>query len=196
MFLLARLYLESLLDKRTKAKVLSTLASLSRGRHSLNEAYEDAVNRIDSQLPEDGALAKRTIGWLSYAKWPLRTEELCHALAVTTGDNALDKDNIPDVEDIVSICAGLVVVDHRSNIIRLVHYTIQEFFEKRRLGWHPRAEVEIASSLLTYLSFDVFQTCAADESPRALDEIRGVSTSRLCGKKYWVTCHAGARQSR
>ena len=55
----------------------------------------------------------------------------------------------------VSSCAGLVTVD--SNIIRLVHYTTQEYFQ--RCGSKSFEDVQkdiIATSCLTYLSYDVF----------------------------------------
>lgn len=34
----------------------------------------------------------------------------------------LDRENILDVEDLLSVCAGIVVVDQESAVIRLVHY--------------------------------------------------------------------------
>ena len=37
----------------------------------------------------------------------------------------------------VSVCAGLVTVDEESDIIRLVHYTTQEFFERTQNIWFP-----------------------------------------------------------
>ncbi|XTI88328.1 ankyrin repeat domain-containing protein [Cenococcum geophilum] len=58
MFLLARLYVDSLLDKRNKL---------------------------------------------------LLTKELCQALAIEPGDKTLNNGNIYDVEDIISVCAGLVI---------------------------------------------------------------------------------------
>ena len=42
----------------------------------------------------------------------------------------LDEENLPEIEDMVSVCAGLVTIDEESNIIRLVHYTTQEYFER------------------------------------------------------------------
>ena len=71
---------------------------------------------------------------------------------------------IPDVEDMVSVCAGLVTVDQESNIIRLVHYTTQEYFERIREAWNPYAQQEITSKCLTYLSFKTFGTgsCLSD----------------------------------
>jgi hypothetical protein len=51
-------------------------------------------------------------------------------LAVEPGEAELDPENKPEVDDIVSVCAGLVVVDQESDVIRLVHYTKQEYFER------------------------------------------------------------------
>src|ERR1700760_3640296 len=136
-FLLARLRVESLIDKNTKKEVKLALNQFSKGSTSskwlekaYDEAYNDTIRRIEAQLPGRSALAKRAISWISYAKRPLTTGELCHALAVELGEDNLDKDNIPSIEDIVSACAGLVIIDQESNIIRLVHYTAQEYFER------------------------------------------------------------------
>jgi len=60
-FLLARLHVDSLLDKRTKQKVLSTLDKLSKGSAKLDEAYSEAIKRIDGQLDEDRWLARRAL---------------------------------------------------------------------------------------------------------------------------------------
>jgi Ankyrin repeats (3 copies) len=157
-FLLARLYLDSLLDKSSKKKILSTLAELPRGSEALDEAYNDAIKRIEGQLSGHRTLAINVLSWITYAQRPLTTGELCHALAVESGESELDLDNIPDIDDMVSVCAGLVIVDDESNIIRLVHYTTQEYFERIRESWNPRAQQEIASACLTYLSFDSFKS--------------------------------------
>ncbi|EON63613.1 hypothetical protein W97_02841 [Coniosporium apollinis CBS 100218] len=132
MFLLARLYVDSLLNKRTKTKVQSTLAMLDKSSKALDEAYNEAIKRIDGQLPNDRALAKSVLSWITYTQRPLTTGELHHALAVEVGEEELDPDNILNVEDIISVCASLITVDKESNIIRLVHYTTQEYFERIR----------------------------------------------------------------
>ncbi|TGO25476.1 hypothetical protein BPAE_0079g00230 [Botrytis paeoniae] len=58
----------------------------------------------------------------------------------------------------ISVCAGLVVVDDKSKIIRLVHYTTQEYFERTRDDWFPDAETFITTICVTYLSFETFNT--------------------------------------
>ncbi|KAF2181116.1 ankyrin repeat protein, partial [Zopfia rhizophila CBS 207.26] len=164
-FLLAQLHTDSLLDKRTPKDVKSTLATFSRGSIALDDAYKQAIQRIEGQLSGDYERAKKVLSWITYAQRPLTTAEICCALAVEPEGNELDPENIPDVEDLVSVCAGLVVVDEESAIIRLVHYTTQEYFERIRNEWNPSAQLDIALTCLTYLSFGTFKSgsCSTDK---------------------------------
>ncbi|KAH8728164.1 ankyrin repeat domain-containing protein [Phaeosphaeriaceae sp. PMI808] len=165
MFLLARLHIDSLLDKRTLKHVKSTLDKLSKDTAALDRAYGEALQRIEGQLDGDRELAKTVLTWITFAKRPLTTAEICCALAVEPGEAELDPENKPDVDDIVSVCAGLVVVDKESAIIRLVHYTTQEYFERVSSRLSPDGQVPIVETCLTYLSFSVFESgsCVTDE---------------------------------
>ncbi|KAK3896356.1 ankyrin repeat protein [Staphylotrichum tortipilum] len=111
------------------------------------------MDRIEGQLKDQEELAKHILSWITCAKRPLSTMELQHALGVEVGETELDPDNIPLVEDIVSVCAGLVTVDEESGIIRLVHYTTQEYFVRTWKQWFPDAQVDITDICATYLSF-------------------------------------------
>jgi hypothetical protein len=129
---------------------------MEKGKEGLDKAYNDTVNRIENRGQGIRELAKRTLFWIVYAKRPLTTEELRHGLAIEPGTCKLDKTNLcPAVKDMVSSCAGLVTVD--SNIIRLVHYTTQEYFQRHGLKSFEDVQRDIiARSCLTYLSYDVF----------------------------------------
>jgi ankyrin repeat protein len=122
------------------------------------------MERINSQVKDQEELAKQVLWWITCAKRPLITSELQHALAVEIGESQLDEDNLPQVEDIISVCAGLATVDEESNIIRLAHYTTQEYFERTQSRWFPNANGDIARVCLTYLSFDTFNSgfCSTD----------------------------------
>ncbi|KAL8910654.1 MAG: hypothetical protein Q9171_004070 [Xanthocarpia ochracea] len=165
MFLLARLHTDSLLDKRTVKDVKTTLVRLMKGAAALNAAYSKAVQRIEGQLDNDRELAKRVISWITFAKRPLTTTEICCILAVEPDTAEIDPENVYNSEDLVSVCAGLVVVDQKSGIIRLVHYTTQEYFERNRDAWNPRGQLHITNACLTYLSFSIFQSgsCSIDK---------------------------------
>ena len=82
--------------------------------------------RIERQFTDQEELAKQVLSWITCAERPLTILELQHALAVEVGESELDEDNLPELEDMVSVCAGLVTIDEESNVIRLVHYTTQE----------------------------------------------------------------------
>jgi len=141
------------------------LKNLATGSGAYDQAYKDAMERISSQIKDQEELAKQVLSWITCAKRPLTTSELQHALAVEIGEPQLDKDNIPEVEDIVSVCGGLVTIDEESEIIRLVHYTTQEYFERTQKQWFPDAQTNITMICVTYLSFDVFRSgiCQSDD---------------------------------
>ena len=84
--------------------------------------------------------------------------DLQHALAVKVHDSELDKENLRQGEDMVSVCAGLVTVDQESGTIRLVHYTTQQYFEQTQQYWFPDAETDITKICITYLSFSIFES--------------------------------------
>jgi Ankyrin repeats (3 copies) len=136
---------------------------MEKGEEGLDKAYDDTVNRIRDQEQGIHELAIRVLFWVVWAKRPLTTEELRHALAVEPGTCRLDKTNLCPVKDMVSSCAGLVTVD--SNIIRLVHYTTQEYFQRRDLECFKNVPRDIiATSCLTYLSYNVFANGYLTES--------------------------------
>ena len=135
-------------------KALRTaLRKLPKGSDAYDQAYKDAIDRIEGQNENSRQLAKQVLSWITCAKRPLTTLELRHALAVEIGDTELDEENVSEIEDMVSVCAGLVTVDEESNIIRLVHYTTQEYFERTRREWLPDAETDIASTCILFVFF-------------------------------------------
>jgi ankyrin repeat protein len=141
--------------KKSVKAVKSALANLPKGFKALDNAYDEAIERINGQKGDAPELARMALSWITHAQRPLTTRELQHALAVEVDEPELDRENISDVEDIVSACVGLVTVDRESDIIRLVHYTTQEYFERNRNRFSS-AQNTIASICLAYLSYDVF----------------------------------------
>ncbi|KAF2788639.1 hypothetical protein K505DRAFT_215649, partial [Melanomma pulvis-pyrius CBS 109.77] len=77
-------------DKFTVKIVKSTLGKLSKGSAALNDAYKDAIQRIEGQSSEYYKLAKTVLSWITYAKRPLTTTEMCCALAVEPDETELD----------------------------------------------------------------------------------------------------------
>ncbi|PKK46147.1 hypothetical protein CI102_8363, partial [Trichoderma harzianum] len=160
MFLLTRLHLDSLRDKTSVWQVEDTLERLPKGSDAYEQAYTGAMERIQSQKRGFCDLANRVLFWITCSGRPLSTLELQHALAVVDGSSALNPHNLTEIGLMVSVCAGLVEVDEHSDIIRLVHYTVQEYYERTCGTWFPTAQTDIAKTCITYLSFDIFKAGA------------------------------------
>ena len=131
----------------------------------LNETYDEAMNRIQGQVQEHSQLALSALAWISNALRPLKLDELKEALAIQPGDPELDEEAIPEEALIVSVSAGLITIDNESETMRLVHFTVEEYFRGSKQRWFPHAHTQIAETCLTYLSFDEFESgaCSSDE---------------------------------
>jgi hypothetical protein len=124
--------------------------------------------------------------WITFAKRPLTTAEICCALAVEPGEAELDPENKPEVDDVISVCAGLVVVDPESAIIRLVHYTTQEYFERIGSRLSPNGHLHITTTCLTYLSLRIFESGSCDTDEEFEERLRQHElldyAARYCGE--------------
>lgn len=157
-FLLAQLHLDSLIRKRSRKAVKIALAKLSSGSEAYDHAYQSAMERIEEQVADQKELAKQILSWIICAKRPITTSELQQALVVEIGESQLDGENLPQIEDMVSACAGLVTINEESDVIRLVHYTTQEYFERTQKQWFPNTKSDITDTCVTYLSFSTFDS--------------------------------------
>ena len=154
--------MDSLAQKPTVGHVKRALQSLPMG---LDETYKQALIRIQNQGKDSQELAKKVLSWVVHAKRILSTSEFQHAITVEFGQPELDEQFVPDIATIGSICAGLVTIDTQSDVVRLVHYTTQEYLERKAKIWFPKVETYIAMSCVTYLSFKTFESgfCQSDE---------------------------------
>lgn len=123
---------------------------------TISDAYEEAILRVETQDPECVNLANQVFGWISYAKQLLTSTELQHALAVNTSSTDFDEDGLIDDEFLISVCAGLVMIDQNSGIIRYIHTTALEHFQNICMRQFPDAQNTIAITCLTYLGFAGF----------------------------------------
>src|ERR1700737_5246215 len=124
--------MDSLLSKPTPGDIKKALKNMPHGIGGLDTMYEQAMKRINDQDEELQELAKKVLSWVTHAKRPLTIIELQHALAVKDGTVELDKDFVPEVEDLVSFCAGLVTVDEQSDNVRGIIYTTRRNLRQAR----------------------------------------------------------------
>ena len=83
----------------------------------VNATYDDAMKRIQGAV--DRELAERVLSWITCSRRPLSYKELQHALAVIPQMTDIITEDLVDKCFLIDICAGLVVVDDQSHIIRL-----------------------------------------------------------------------------
>ncbi|KAL9096282.1 MAG: hypothetical protein Q9165_001279 [Trypethelium subeluteriae] len=184
MFLLAALYIDSLRDQTSPKKVRAKLARLQEGSEVLNHAYKNELDRIEEQLPGHRLLAKQALCWITYAQRPLTTQELRHALIIEPGESTLDYENIDELEDIISVCAGLIIVDEESSAVHFVHDTIQEYFKCMLLEQNSNVQEDIAVACLTYLLFDAFQSGRCSNS-KAFEQRLSENQLFDYSARYW-----------
>lgn len=163
-FLFAQLHLDSLIGKGSPKAVRAVLLNLPTGSEHTTLRTRTQWNVSKGRLLTSETLQRRLLSWITCAKRPLTKLELQYALGVEIGESELDHDNLPQIEDMVSVCAGLVTVEE-SGIIRLVHHTTREYFERTKHHWFSGAETEITRICVTYLSFRVFKSgfCSTDD---------------------------------
>ncbi|KAJ7444171.1 ankyrin repeat domain-containing protein [Mycena latifolia] len=159
MFLLAKLHIESLATKNTIKAVREALQHLPK---DLQHTYDEAMERINHQTEEDRQLGILALTWVSNAKRLLSVAELREALAIEPGSTFLDVDNLLDMDIILAACAGLIIVDEAVSVIRLIHYTTQDYLDSIQSQHFPLAHTMIVSTCLTYLSFPEFEVIPED----------------------------------
>ncbi|ROW10387.1 hypothetical protein VMCG_02029 [Cytospora schulzeri] len=154
MFLLAHLHIISLKSKRTRKAIQQTLRQISEGKASYREAYDNAMRRIQSQGQDDREIAMRTLLVLFLARRPLSAEELCHFIAVDLGDSeqegVFDLADVLELEEILSMCAGLVRYQSETNKVQFVHRSTKEYLKETEDRWFPDGEATMRDICETY----------------------------------------------
>jgi len=158
---MAQLHIGLLARQRTRNNVRSALERLPDG---LDDVYDAVIDRIKSQSSDDTSLALKILSWITYAKVPLGAAVLQHAVVVTENIRDISDDDLIDVEDLVSVCAGIVTVDRESGIIRLIHYTTQKYLQNYLQRQLPTTDANIAMTCLVYLGFDIFGNSCQSKS--------------------------------
>jgi len=114
------------------------------------------MQRIEEQSSDRAELGKEVLAWITCLRRPFKASELRKALGIRVGQSSFDQDDCADIVDMVSACAGLVTINKKSNTIRLVHYTTQEYLNRTQYQWFPEAERMITEGCIAYLSMDEF----------------------------------------
>ena len=142
--------MDAILHESTIHRRRKRLSKMTNGLE-LGDAYSATIERIKAQDGDKSRLGMAALMWVSHAERPLKADELCHALAVELGSRDFSAGNVPSVSTLVGSCQGLITVDKEASTVRLIHFTLQEYFSA-----HPdifsRPHSAMAEVCLTYLN--------------------------------------------
>lgn len=114
---MARFHMDSLVTKTKRKDVRKALEVLPP---ELDEIYDQTIKRIEEQGKDYSDLAKRVLLWVSSTFRPMSPVELQLAIAVQPGMTKLDDEDLDEQDLLVSVCAGLVVLDAETDTLRFV----------------------------------------------------------------------------
>lgn len=143
------MHVQNILGQTTRGQVIDALQALPTG---LAENIGYTVERIQSQHPQSrtqATLAMNVLLWLSHAKRPLKVTELQHAVAIKPEEMRME--DLIDPDFFVHCCFGLTVIDKETLIIRLVHFSVNEYLQEHRSKFFPNAEDTLTSSCISYM---------------------------------------------
>ncbi|KAK6508725.1 hypothetical protein TWF506_010803 [Arthrobotrys conoides] len=157
MFLLPKLQLKFLLKQANRRRVEATLEQIlkiptSKGFHPIDETFNLMLESID-ECNRD--IAEKTLSWLLVTKSPLQIQDLLVALAIEPGTFEIPEDQQLLQSTVLDICAGFIVVDESSGIVKLAHETVQEYLIRKPTNLTD-ALVSLTRTCLNYLCFEKF----------------------------------------
>ena len=159
---MAKFQLNYVLDKYEPREIENALQKLPV---TLEEAYTDLMARIEKGRSGAKRLALKTLQWVSKAARPLRLEELCELLIIEPGDQDIEERYRISPQTVIDACGSLVICDGNEGIVRLAHFTVQQFLSEYDFVSNLRPFPSLARICLAYLGFDEF------DGPLGLDHI-------------------------
>jgi hypothetical protein len=144
----------TLLSGHMKRKKI--VAALDKLTDNVGDAYDGVMGRIYDQDEDRRTIAITALKWITYANKRLTIDQLQHAieLGLDPDCNDIDNDDLVDPDQVLSCCAGLLILNQEDRTIRLVHYTTQDYIETQFLQLD--AHTSLAKFCLTYLAFNEF----------------------------------------
>jgi len=119
-------YLDSLPTDRLRRLALKKLPP------TLNETYQrilEAGSSRDINDPHTRSLMKKALWWIGNEKEPLTIPQLCEALSIEDGDEAIDAEDVIKEGEILRLCSSLIRKSHDGREFEFAHFTVQEYLQ-------------------------------------------------------------------
>ncbi|CAD6566760.1 MAG: hypothetical protein ASARMPREDX12_008821 [Alectoria sarmentosa] len=108
----------------------------------LESIYDTILQRIQRQESHNRHLAISLLCWVLFAKRPLTSSELRHALAIDEGQTQLASQLVLDPSWFAKISGGLVQVDPNTSVVRFLHVSVRDYLTSRSTDWIANIETE------------------------------------------------------
>ena len=156
-------YLCELTNDAARRKALNSLPP------TLSATYERILRRVNNSSNDVQKLVQRCLRWIVHSKRKLSIAELCEAISINNDDITLDREAVPEEDEILRRCSSLIRKSASTSGLELAHYTVKEFlmsvnrdsdseFGVYHIG--PKYDdSEMAVTCLTYLSLYDFAGC-------------------------------------
>jgi hypothetical protein len=164
-------------------------AALNTIPSTTDAAFENILERIEQQEIGSKITALRALTWCYYARRPLQVAELCQALFVEDGDIA-QRDNEISVGNIIDCCLSFTTHDLSTGEVRLIHPSVQRWFDHEPQHQKLLPHSYLAKSCLTYLNFDIFDAPLIDPvTSEELDSYDAIFTAEMDPIEHHLTLY-------
>ena len=89
----------------------------------LHETYHRCLLRMDNNQT---AVGHRVLAWICAAVKPFKSRQLLEALAIDRVTGSLNRDDMPQMLDVLRSCSNLIIRDENDQII-LAHHSVRQF---------------------------------------------------------------------
>ncbi|KAH6894845.1 ankyrin repeat-containing domain protein [Coprinopsis sp. MPI-PUGE-AT-0042] len=134
MFLHAKLQLEALRNCVSALDVEETLRAFPS---DIEAIYAKTWERILAQAPRQSNLAKLVLLWITHADGEMTIDTLRRAVATCPETYTFEPKRMVPEALLLSVCCGLVSVDAKTRLVRLIHYTTRNAILPRIVNSFP-----------------------------------------------------------
>ncbi|KAH6879584.1 hypothetical protein BKA70DRAFT_207428 [Coprinopsis sp. MPI-PUGE-AT-0042] len=189
MFLHASLQLTALRECMSVYEVEQTLAAFPT---DIGDMYLQTWQRILDQRPNKVTLAKKVLLWVLHAASSLTTETLEQVIATCPDTYQYHSNRLVPVDTLVGLCRGLVTVEKKTRLVRLVHYTAKDALQRLISDAFPQPHSILSATCLTRLTDCGFQCTTLDDDQQLQQALKAEPLLRYAYNSWFIH----ARQSR
>ena len=147
----------------------------------LERAYDEILDRINSQKGRTPEIARRAFLWVMCSCKPLTPGMLVDAVCQDPETRATNPLDI-DINTVLEACRGLVIID-RSDICRFSHLSVQEYLETYRYR-NSQAHLLVGTVCLQIL-LDLADWHIVENAWLAFEPVERINSILLYSVAYW-----------